>query len=353
MKKRHSLSVLTSILLGLLALSTLSCRKPDEEIPPETLIPVRFQEIKMEEISRPIHTSGRIAAKKELKLSFKIGGIIERILVEEGQEVRGGQTLARLDLSEIEAQVKQARSSMAKAERDLERVGNLFKERAATLEQYQNIQTAHEVAASRLSAVEFNLRYSEITAPSRGRILKRLAEEHELVGAGMPVFFFGSTAGGWVIRAGVSEVDIVRLNLGDTATLSIDAYPDELLKAEISEIVEAPDPMTGTYEVELRIGLTEKRLISGFVARVDILPRTKLMRTVIPFQALVQADGSQGFVFTVDSENRARRIPVLIDFILNDKIALAEGLENIRRVVTEGGAYLRDGDKVKIVNNRP
>jgi multidrug efflux system membrane fusion protein len=353
MKTRHPLSGLTSLFMSVLMLTVLSCSKPEKEEPDEILIPVRLQDVHKEEISNPIHISGRIASKKEMKLSFKIGGIIEKIFMEEGREVRAGQPLARLNLSEIEAQVKQAGSAFAKADRDLERVGNLFKEKAATLEQFQNVQTAHEVAKSRLGAAEFNLRFAEITAPSRGRILKRMAEEHELVGAGMPVFFFGSTDSGWVIRAGVSEVDIVRLNLGDSATLSFDAYPDEQLKAEVSEIVEAPDPLTGTYEVELQIGPTDKRLISGFVAKVDILPRTKFMRTVIPVQALVQADGSQGFVFTVDSESRALRIPVLIDFILDDKIALAEGLENISRVVIEGGAYLRNGDRVKIIENRP
>ena len=352
MTKERMLSGWIFLFICLTALPIASCRKEEKEVNIETLIPVRTQEVRQEEVSKPLVLSGRIASKKELKLSFKMGGIIQRIFVDEGQEVKKGQNLARLDLSEIEAQVKQARSALAKTQRDLDRMKNLYAEKAVTLEQFQNVQTAYDLSRSRLDAAEFNLRFSEITAPTRGRILRRLVEEHELVGAGMPVFFFASDAGGWIIRTGVSEVDVVRLSLDDPASLSFDAYPNETLEAEISEIVESPDPRTGTYEVELSIRPTQKKLISGFTARVEIRPQSTSLRTIIPVEALVQADGSQGVVFSIDSNNRARRVPVLIDFILDDKIALREGLEDISRVVTEGGDYLRDGDRVKIITGR-
>jgi len=344
------IGVIQFILLSIVTI--WSCRPPEEEKIVKLKQPVRLTPVRQEELSKPVRISGRIASKQELKLSFKIGGIIDRMYVDEGQKVAPGRILAKLDLSEIESQVEQARSGYMKSERDWQRAKNLYSEKAATLEQLQNAETAFSVARSRLNAAEFNLRFAKIEAPSHGRIIKRLAEEHELVGAGTPVYIFASSAGDWIIRAGVSEVDIIRLRLEDPATVSFDAYPGETFEAAVSEIVEAPDPYTGTYEVELRILEPDKPMISGFVAKVDILPRQKTLRSVIPVDALVQADGIQGFTFTIDENSRARRIPILIDFITGDSIAVAKGLEQISHVVTEGGAYLRDGDEVEILNDR-
>jgi len=236
-----------------------------------------------------------------MKLSFKISGIIRKIYADEGMSVRKGQILAMLDLSEINSQVKQAQSAFEKARRDLERVESLYQKKAATLEQYQNVQTAFQVAQSRLNAAEFNLRYSEIRAPSRGRILKRLMEENELAGAGMPVFFFASTEQDWIVRVGVSDRDLVRLRLDDPALVAFDAYPGEKFKAKVTEIVESADQMTGTYEVELKVDPAGKRLVSGFVAKVDIIPSLERTYYVIPIEALVEGNGRSGYVFAVDT----------------------------------------------------
>lgn len=340
------------LLAFVLLASGISCRQEEEQPKKAEVVYVKTAPVEHAEMSQSIHTHGRISSKKEIKLSFKINGIIRDLYVDEGEAVKKGQILARLDLSEIESQVEQARSAFEKVQRDLKRAENLYKDKAVTLEQLQNIQTAHQVAESQLEVAEFNLRYSEIHAPSKGRILRRLMEENEMVSAGMPIFIFASTEKDWIVRAGVSDRDLVRLRLNDPAVLQFDAYQGETFQAQVSEIAESSDPMTGTYEVELKVEARDKKLVSGFVAQVDISPSSKEMYTVIPIEALVEADGRQGFVFTVDeSTNRARRIPMTIGFLFEDKVAVASGLKDITFVVTEGAPYLIDGTQVQIVES--
>jgi RND family efflux transporter MFP subunit len=341
------------ILLGfVLLMSSINCRQKEDQPQRTEVVYVKTAPVEHKEMSRSVRTHGRISSKKEIKLSFKINGIIRNIYVDEGQAVKKGQLLARLDLSEIESQVRQARSGFEKVKRDLERAEDLYKEKAVTLEQLQNIQTAHQVAKSQLEVAEFNLRYSEIHAPSKGQILRRLMEENEMVSAGMPIFFFASTDRDWILRAGVSDRDLVRLRLNDPAVLVFDAYPGETFQARVSEIAESSDPMTGTYEVELKVDPTDKKLVSGFVAQVDISPSSKEMYSVIPIEAMVEADGRQGFVFAVDkTTNRAKRIPMTIGFLFQDKVAVSAGLEDISFVVTEGAPYLIEGTQVKIVES--
>jgi multidrug efflux system membrane fusion protein len=335
-----------------LTLAFTSCRQAEEQPSESEAVYVEMAPVEHKEMSRPIHTHGRISSKKEIKLSFKIGGIIRKIYVDEGQAVKKGLLLARLDLSEIESQVQQARSAFEKAQRDLKRAKDLHKEKAMTLEQLQNVETAFQVAQSRLQAVEFNLRYSEIHAPSEGRILRRLMEENEMVSPGLPIFFFASTAGDWIVRAGVSDRDLVRLSLNDPAVVRFDAYPGEEFQAQVSEIVESADPMTGTFEVELNVDARDKKLVSGFVGQVDIFPSSVQMYAVIPIAGLVEAEGQKGFVFAVDKITlKARKIPISIGFLFEDKVAVASGLEGISQVVTEGASYLIEGTQVQIVQS--
>lgn len=331
----------------------MSCGS-NNELPQESeKTSVKLAAVEHQEMAKLLHTFGRLSTKKEIKLSFKINGIIEKIFADEGQSVGKGQLLARLDLSEIDSQVRQAKSTFEKTQRDLERVENLYREKAATLEQYQDVQTAFQVVQSRLKAAEFNLRYSEIHAPSKGKILKRLMEENELVGAGMPVFFFASTDLDWIVRVGVSDSDLVRLRLKDPASVIFDAYPEEEFRAEVAEIAESADPMTGTYEVELIVKAGGKRLVSGFVANVSIFPSLKSKYAIIPVDALVEAEGKNGYVYTVDSVSMtAKRMQVTIGFLFEDKLAVASGLDQVTHVVTEGAPYLRDGAEVQIIQPR-
>jgi multidrug efflux system membrane fusion protein len=349
MKSRIYLCITIGIVFSL---AITSCRQAEDQPSESEVAYVEMAPVEHKEMSRPIHTHGRISSKKEIKLSFKIGGIIRKIFVDEGQAVKNGQLLARLDLSEIESQVQQARSAFEKAQRDFKRAKNLHEEKAITLEQFQNVETAFQVAQSQLQAAEFNLRYSEIHAPSEGRILRRLMEENEIVLPGMPIFFFASTARDWIVRAGVSDRDLIRLSLNDQAVVRFDAYPGEEFQAYVSEIVESADPMTGTFEVELNVDARDKKLVSGFVGRVDISPSSVRSYAVIPIAALVEAEGQKGFVFTVDETTlKARKIPVMIGFLFEDNVAVGSGLESISRVVTEGASYLIDGTQVQIVRS--
>jgi RND family efflux transporter MFP subunit len=320
-------------------------KKPDSEKP---VIFVKTAPVKQEMISFPVNTSGILASPKEMKLSFKVGGIIQKIQVDDGDRVQKGQLLASLEKSEIEAMAQRARSGYEKALRDFERVSSLYQDSVATLEQKQDTETALQVAKSNLEIADFNLKHSSIFAPSEGKIIKRLAENNELIETGTPVFIFGSTEGAWIIRTGVSDRDVVRLQYGDSAVVSFDAYPGESFYAEVTEISQSADPYTGTFEIELTLDQQGKNLVFGFVADIHIFPRAGRQYYVIPIEALAEANAKTGTVFYVNKQNTAGKTTVQIADVFDDQIAIQSGLEGITTVVTDGSAYLRDGATVQI-----
>jgi RND family efflux transporter MFP subunit len=313
-------------------------------------IPVRTAAVSYEEVSVPIHASGKLVAAAESKLSFKVGGIIGRIAVEEGEAVAQGRMLAELEMDEIIAQVEQARSAFEKAERDLERAKRLYADSVATLEQLQDAETGFTLARSALEIAEFNGKHGAIYAPTDGRVLKRFAEVNELVGSGQPIILFGSSGDGWIVRVGVTDRDMIKLQLGDAASVAFDAYPGELFAARVSEVSGTANPLSGTYEVELAVEAGTVRLVSGFVADVDILPARCEAMYVVPVEAVMEADDDDAYVYVPEASGKiARRVPVRIGCFVGDKIAVVSGLEGVSEVVTDGAAYLSDGTSIRIV----
>jgi RND family efflux transporter MFP subunit len=311
--------------------------------------PVRTQRVAEKEVAIPVRATGTLASKTELRLSFKTGGIVEKITVDEGRRVREGQLLAQLDLSEIEARLIQARAGLEKAERDLARVEKLYNKEVASLAELQNSRTARDIASSQAAVAEFNVKHSSIFAPADGTILKRFVEEGELLGGGTPVFMFASGERDWVIRVGIPDRDIIRLQLGDPATVSFDAYPGRMYSAWVSEVAESVNPVSGTYEVELKIEPGEGRLISGFIGKATIIPRRKTEYVVIPVEALVDGDGLDGYVFRLDEgRNRTKKTRIRIGHIFDEEIAVSSGLKTGEEIVIRGAEYLADGMPVTV-----
>jgi len=313
--------------------------------------------VTVERIARPVTATGMLGPKEEVTLSFKVGGVIGRVLVDEGETVRAGDTLAILALSEIDAGVTRARSAAEKAERDLARARRLYADSVATLEQVQNAETARDVAGAELEAATFNRRYAVIVAPAAGVILRRSAEPGELVQPGTPILTLGSRSRGVVVRVALADRDVVRVRRGDRAAVRFDALPERALEGTVTEIAAAADPMTGTYRVDVAVpraaALGPDRggpgLASGLVGRVEIRPGAAPPLAIVPVEAVLEADGSHATVFALSADGRrAERRAVTIAFLTGDRVAVIAGLEGVRAVVTEGAAYLDDGAAVRV-----
>lgn len=300
----------------------------------------------------PVRATGLLSTAEQMKLSFKTGGIIQKIVAREGVNVKKGEELARLDLSEISAQVEQAQIAYEKAERDLKRAENLYRDSVVTLEQYQDARSGYEMARSSKQIAEFNLQHSVIKAPADGKVQKVLVESSELIAPGYPAIMFASTESEWVVRASITDKDIVKLSIGDTALVSMDAFPDLKFRGEISELASFADPVSGTYEVEIILPGGHPQFRTGFIARAEILPAGTLRDVVVPLEALQDASDRNADVF-VYRDGIARKRRIRIGKLLDDRVVVKEGLLPGEEVITDGAPYLTDGDEVEKMEGRP
>ncbi len=327
-------------------LAAACSRPPAPAAPPPR--PVRVAALADTVVARPVTGAGTLANRDEVPLAFKVGGVVARVLVDAGDRVQPGQLLATLEPREIDAGVSKARSALEKAERDLARAERLFADSVVTLAQLQDARTGRDVARADLDAATFNQRYARIEAPAAGTILRRSAAPGALVAAGTPVFVLGSAARGTVFRVELADRDRVRVRRGAPAAVTLDAYPDRRFTGTVIELAAAPTPGTGTYAVEVALpGAAD--LATGLVGRAEISATGTDQVRLVPVEAVVEADGDRAVVFVLDGDDRARRLEVAVAFVDGRQVAVHGALDGARAVVTDGAAWLDDGEKVRVV----
>lgn len=340
--------VIPALVLSFLIASCGSKEKTTNEIPKMEVIPVKLEPIHAMNSSEEIHVSGQFTTDDETYLSFLSGGIIQKLYVKEGDKVRKGQLLATLDLTLVKATVSQAKLGLEKSKRDLERAKNLQKEGFVTLEQLQNAQTACDVAQEQLQSALFNLKYAEIRAVSNGFILRKMANQGQLVSSGTPVFQTnGAGSSSFKLKVGVSDHQWSQIRVGDKAEVEADVFKNRTLKAKVSRKSESIDPFSGTFTVELEIqGKLPEGLASGVFGKATIRLSETSENWKIPYEALLDGNADEGFVFISNDKKTVKKVPVKIESLNQNVVEISEGLEGYNYVIVSGGPYLNENSTI-------
>jgi len=313
-------------------------------------VPVRLEPVAPADDTARIRVSGLLHTEDELRLSFRMGGIIASLSVEEGQRVRKGQQLAALNTTEFDAQLQLATLQLDKALRDNRRAESLFRDSVATLEQVQNSRTAVEAARETLRQATFHRRHAAVVSPVEGFVIRRLSQPGEVAAPGAPVVVIGALGGAsrWVLRAGVSDREWSSVRVGDSARLAFDAWPGRAFAGVVSHRALAADPANGTFAMEVRVDIGDERPATGIFGRAVITPTVIRKGSSIPYESLLEADGPRGYVFVTDDRRTVRRVPVTIAALTQDRVFVTSGLEGHAWVVTAGSPYLKDGSPIRV-----
>ena len=342
-------------LLSLAAILVLySCKEKETVKNPlgeADVIPVKVSAVSALGLSQKINATGLVKTENEAKYSFKIGGVISRVFVEEGQFFRKGQLLAALNTTEISAGLMQSSLNVDKAQRDYQRAVNLYKDSVYTLEQLQNTKTALDIAQKGKEAVAFNEHYSKIYAAADGFVSQKIASEGEVVAPGMPVLAINETQrnSNYLLRLGVTDIEWSAINIGQTATVTLDGFADKRIDAVVLRKSQAADPALGSFQVELKLKLTDIKPAVGMFGKAEITTNHEQQVNVVPYGSLIEADGDKAFVFTPAANNKVKKIPVTISRIDNQQVYLKEGLDGVGEIVISNTAYLSEKSTIKII----
>ncbi|GAB4404212.1 MAG: efflux RND transporter periplasmic adaptor subunit VmeG [Microscillaceae bacterium] len=336
--------------IGLLVLLILgACGKNETEKPPvlhTKAIPVKVAPVTQRTTNLEVAGAGLLSSSQEAKPSFKVGGVIQRIFVKEGDRIRRGQVLAVLNPTEINLQVAQAEESFTKTKRDLARAKNLYRDSVATLEQVQNLETALNVARQGLDIARYNQSYATIISPVEGVVLRKLMNEGEIVGPGTPVLFINATTeADWILKIGVSDQDWTRVREGDAAEVYFDAYPEVTFAGQVRVLSQGADPMTGSYQIEIRVNPAGKRLAAGMFGKARIKTSVAGQYQVVPIESLVEGEGKNAFVY-VPKGQKAQKIAVQVAQIAGKEAFISKGLDKVPQVISQGAGFLAENSSI-------
>ena len=295
-----------------------------------------------------------VVSDRTARPSSKTGGVLARVLISEGDDVRRGQVLARLETTELDAAVARAEAALAKAERDLARVEALYADSVATRAQRDDAATGVTVATQQLAGIRYNRDQTTLIAPIGGRVLRKLANAGETLGPGMPVAVIQGTANrDWRLRVGLSDADWATTQPGDRAEVRFDAYPEERFEAVVSERATAADPGTGTFAVEYRLLKQPRSLAAGLLATVTPLDGTEAggpstdTPFYIPLASLGRVNGKRAEVFLARNGAAVGR-QVQLGSVRGDRVAVLGGLMAGDSLITTSVAWLRTGEPIEV-----
>jgi membrane fusion protein (multidrug efflux system) len=326
-----------------------------DEVP---AVPVEVATTQRAEMAALYTGTAPIEADRRALVMPKVTGEIRAVLADEGQRVKAGQVLARLDGDQLRLEVALNEATMRKLERDYNRNLELQQKGLVSATGIDNLKYELEAAKASWELARLQLSYTEIRSPIAGTVTQRL----DLVKVGNTVtpvggviesadssLFVVEDLDTLILRVNVPERELSKLSVGQPAELSFDAVPGRTFRGEIALISPSIDPATATFSVRIRVTETGGLLRPGMFARVAIVYERKPDALQIPRTALLDTDG-QPKVFVVKDGKAAERA-VKLGLSNGGWIEVTEGLTDGEQVVVVGQGAVKPGAAVRVVNS--
>lgn len=348
----HALALAALLATGLLA---ASCGGRHEIAPPAepSAVSAPLAVVALADAPAVTEVTGAVEPIERVSPGTKIMGRVERVHVREGDAVRAGQVLARLESRDLAAAVEQARAGVAMAEAQLTNAEAMYKRMTALEERgsatvknledatagYNMARAGLQQAKANLAAAEVMLTYAHIASPIGGYVTAKRIEAGDMASPGMPLFTIDDLSKVKIV-AQVPEAELVGLLPGAPATVTIEAL-DGPLTATIERVIPAGDPMSRTFAVRLILDNPDARIKPGMFARIAF-PRGSRQALLVPQAAIVERGQLQG-VWLVDETGKARLRWVRLGPAYGERIEVLSGLTAGERYVTSPPAGIADG----------
>jgi membrane fusion protein, multidrug efflux system len=332
----------------LLVLAACNGGDPGEAESTEGPPPVRVEAVVLETTPFAERTwlPADVRAWENARISAETLGRITWVCCEEGESVRRGQHLARIDTDMARAELARVAADLAHAEREVERLVALVAREAATRRELDGATARRDALAAGLEQARTTVDRAVLQSPFDGRVVRRHARPGELARPGEPLFDLADIANVKVV-AGLPERDFAYLKEGERTQVRIDAYPETSFEGVVERIGLVAG-QARTFPVEVRVANADGRLRPGMVAQVRLTKRTFEAAVVVPQDAVIdEYDGQR--VYVVGADGAAVEREVVLGPAGGRQVVVTSGLSAGDRLVVTGHRFLTDGRPVTVV----
>lgn len=334
----------------LILAATSACKRPDAankkaDAEPPT-VSVRAATATRGEVTASYVGTASLEPEARAEVVAKVSGMVLEILVEEGDTVKAGQLMARIDEERYQLELNKAKATLDRLVADHRRAQELFAKKLLSSEDFERIRFDLDSQRAGYELIRLELSYARVVAPISGVVARRNVKVGNLVQINQNLFQIDNFDPLWGVL-NVPERELAVMRVGLPAILHVDALGGRQFEGRLARVSPVVDPSSGTFRVTTEFRDADGHLASGMFGRLEIIYDRRDDVLTVPREALIEEDG----LFTVFrvEDGVAKQQSVLIGYQSGQNVEIREGLQAGDQVVTIGRAALRDGTKVEMV----
>ncbi len=337
-----------------LAAGQAACSGDQPEVQPQRTaapaLPVQAVEVVPRDLSRSVQVSAPVEPLRSVRLAARTDGVLTYVGVDAGDWVEAGHTLARIDVSEQEAELARAEAREEDAKRTFERLDRLQTTGHVDTASRDSAQAQMRIAASEADLWRTRVGFGEVYATVTGVVLARHVEPGEAVARHATLLELADLEA-LVVRIGVSELDVRDLQTGQHVDVNIDALGQEpALAGTVRRIFPAAEAGSRLVTVEVDLpGAASRGVRPGFLARARLVVDQRSDVLAVPAAALAEGEDGELYVMLINDDDRLERRSVEPGVTRGGWQELRSGVAAGERVVATNPLDLNPGTRVRIV----
>ena len=308
-------------------------------------VPVAVERVERGDASSYYVATATLEASNRAEIMARTSGVVEQLLVEEGDRVKAGAGLLRLEDDEARWRLKQAEANLAAAQADYERGKAMLEGELLSAEEYEVMENTLRVreAETELARLEFS--YTRVAAPFGGQVVRRLVDRGANVSSGTALYEL-MDVDPLLARVHIPAGRMGSVKIGQEMEILVASVDAELIGV-VSLISPIVDPTTGTVKVTAEVKDPPAEIRAGDFAEVRIVTERHEDTNLVASRALFEDAGVQ--VLYVVEDGQAVRRTVETGFVEGDITEITSGVEPGDLIVTKGQRQLREGGAVEIL----
>jgi len=318
---------------------------PDKAAAPQIrVVPVLVAEVRPVTLRDVLTLPGTTEALHDVTVGAERGGRVEWVGPTEGDMVRQGEVLAKIDMKKAEADLAKARSSYELAVKQAQRRKELRAKNLLSQEELDQANTELEAATSDLTQAQVYYDQGLVKSPIAGRVNDLAVDPGEYVNTGQAVAELVNVSH-IRINVNVPELDVRYLNVGQPVKITVDAYPGETWDGEVDFVAYKADEGTKTFRTRVVVDNADGRIRPGMLARVRLERRVVHDAISAPLFAILDKGGER--VLFVEEDGVARSRTIEIGVIDGGRVQILEGLSLGENLIVGGQDAVEEGVPVE------
>ncbi len=293
---------------------------------------------------------------QDSSMAFEVSGKITKFYYKEGEFVKKGSVIAKLDDTIYKANYNSAYTNLKQSELDYKRYKKLYESKSIAKRDLEGMKQTFDINKSKYKIEKKKLAETKLIAEFDGIMAKKLVNDFERISAKQVVLRLQDNSA-YKIKFSAAENDILevkeKINV-ENANKTVDFFVTvgkikKKIPAKFLDISTTADEISRTFEVTLKIDLLkDKNILPGMTAHVEVVKKEKNIESLfIPLNALFSDSSKNSFVWLIDKKNRVHKVKVSTGRLEKDSIQIKEGLENSSKIVTSGIRFLSENDEIK------